>query len=165
MEEKTYQNPHLDVQCGQLGSLEETLVFGVDPIVLTDVLVQTPNGQLFFFFTQPSGGSGEVGEDQRANRGHDDGHRALDDEEPAPRPQTLCVVEVLCDSGGDEAGECAREEGAGVQEGGPETEFFAGIPRAEEVETAGKLVEVSARVPGSGKGGQNLRRQLRRNRE
>lgn len=60
------------------------MLFTIHPVVLTDVFLQPPSGQLLLFFAEPTGGSGEVGQNEDGDGGNNDGDRTLDDEKPAP---------------------------------------------------------------------------------
>lgn len=62
----TYQDPHLDVEKGQLQTVEECLLLAVYPIILADVFFQSPSCQLPFLFAKPGCSSWEVREDKES---------------------------------------------------------------------------------------------------
>lgn len=80
----THQDIRLDIQSGQLGSMKERLLFGVNPIVLTDILLETPSGELLFLLSEPARSTREVGEDEHRQEGNDDSDSTFNDEEPSP---------------------------------------------------------------------------------
>lgn len=75
-----YQNVCLDVGKGKLCTVQEGLILAVDPVVLTDILLQTPGSQSLFLFGEPGSGTGEVGQDEDSNHSNDDGDSTFDDE-------------------------------------------------------------------------------------
>jgi hypothetical protein len=79
-----YQNICLDVGKGKLCTVQEGLILAVDPVVLTDILFQTPGSQCLLLFGKPGSGTGEIGQDEDSNHSNDDGDSTFNDEEPAP---------------------------------------------------------------------------------
>lgn len=81
----SYQNICFDIGKGKLCTMQEGLILAVDPVVLTDILFQTPGSQCLLLFGKPGSGTGKVGQDEDSNDSNDDGDSTFDDEEPAPR--------------------------------------------------------------------------------
>jgi len=59
--EHEHQNISFDIRECKLSTLKETLLLRINPIILSNIFFQTPNGKLSFLFSQPSSGSWEVG--------------------------------------------------------------------------------------------------------
>ena len=64
--------------------MEEALLLAADPVVLADVFLKPPHGQLALLFRQPFRCAREVRQDEEGDEGDDDGGDAFDDENPAP---------------------------------------------------------------------------------
>lgn len=79
-----YQNVRLDVGKGKLCTVKEGLLLAVDPVILADILFQTPSSQCLLLFGEPARGTGEIGQDEDGDHGDDDSDSAFDDEQPAP---------------------------------------------------------------------------------
>jgi hypothetical protein len=79
-----YQNVRLDIGKGKLCTVKEGLLLAVDPIILTNILFQTPSSQCLLLFGEPARGTGKIGQDKDGDYGHDDSDRAFDDEQPTP---------------------------------------------------------------------------------
>ena len=79
-----YQNVCLDISKGKLGSVQEGLLLAVDPVVLANILLQTPGSECFFLFSEPASGTREVGKNEDGNHSDGDSDSTLDDKEPAP---------------------------------------------------------------------------------
>lgn len=56
------------------------------------------------------------------------GDGLTDDEEPPPRFKPARAIEPALDARRDKAAECARQERAGVEKGGPEGELSLRVP-------------------------------------
>jgi hypothetical protein len=52
--------------------VQESLLFAINPVIFTDVFVQSPSSELFFFFGQPGSGTWEIGDDEEGEQGNDD---------------------------------------------------------------------------------------------
>ena len=78
----TYQHISLDVAEGKFCALPEGLVLTVDPVVLSNVLLETPHRKRSFLFTEPGGGAGEIGQDPKGDERDRDSDNTLDKEEP-----------------------------------------------------------------------------------
>jgi len=133
----TYQHVRLAVGKGHLGALPKGLVLAVDPVVLANVLLESPDGQLALLLGQPRRRPREVGQHPVAAEGDDDGGGALDDEEPLPRRVAARAVHAVLDAGRDEAREGARDEGTRIHDGRSEAELLARIPAREVIQTSG----------------------------
>lgn len=79
-----YQNVGLDISKGKLCSMQEGLLFAVDPVVLANIFLQTPGSECLFLFREPACGTGEVGKNEDGDHSDGDGDCAFDDEQPAP---------------------------------------------------------------------------------
>ena len=78
----SYQNIGFDIrECG-LSTLPEGLVLAVDPVILSNVLLETPHRKRSFLFTEPGGGAGEIGQDPKGDERDRDSDNTLDKEEP-----------------------------------------------------------------------------------
>lgn len=133
---RAYKNPHLGVEKGKFGALEEALLLAVYPIVFTDILFKSPDRKLALLLSEPLGRTWEVREDEVGGRCYTDCDGTLNDEEPAPSSEAVKTIHVSCDRCSNQTTECARDQGTGVQNGGSETKFFAGIPTGQVVKTA-----------------------------
>ena len=85
-EQHEHEDPHLDILNRELETVEEVLLFTAKPIILTNVLVEAPDGKLAFFFGEPACCAREVGKGDEGEEGDEDGNSAFNDEEPAPGP-------------------------------------------------------------------------------
>lgn len=119
-----YQNVCLNIGKGKLGAVQERLLLAVNPVVLADVLFQTPGSQCLLLFCKPCSSTGEVGQDEDSNYGNGDGDSAFNDEQPPPRQrlvelfrrrskwilpgtETQLVVHAFGDTSGNQTGESA----------------------------------------------------------
>ena len=66
-------------------AVEEALLFAAEPVVLANVLVEAPDGELALFFAEPGRCTWKIGEEEECDEGDEDGDCAFDDEEPTPR--------------------------------------------------------------------------------
>jgi len=117
--------------------VEEGLLLAVDPIILTNILLQTPHSQFPLVLSEPASGTGKVGQDENGGKGNHNGDGTLDDEQPAPGTETLDIVHVVGYTGRNQTGESAREQRTGVEGSGTEAQFLPGIPGTKEVQAAG----------------------------
>ena len=60
----THKNPSLDIGKSQLNSMQEGLLLTVHPVVLANILLQSPSSQLLLFLSEPPGGPWEVGQNE-----------------------------------------------------------------------------------------------------
>ena len=71
--------------------MPEGLLFRVDPVCDSNILLQTPDGELAFIFGQPRGRAGKVGKNEECHgcKGHCDG--AFDDlaEQHVSKPSSM----------------------------------------------------------------------------
>jgi hypothetical protein len=51
--------------------VQESLLFAVNPVVFSDVFIQSPCSELFLFFGEPGGGSWEIGDDEEGEQGNE----------------------------------------------------------------------------------------------
>ena len=137
---QTYQDPRLGILERQLETVPHGLLLTIGPVVLANILFESPGGESGLFLGQPARGTREVGENEEGGRGHSDGNDSFNQEQPTPRPQASSAVHVSGNASRDEAGECTREQGARVKEGRPDTQLLSRIPAAEVVEAAGLFV-------------------------
>ena len=76
--EEDSEDISFDVGECELEAVEERLLFTADPVVCTDVFLQSPYSQLTFFFRQPFCGSRKVWENEVRTDGDNYGNRAFD---------------------------------------------------------------------------------------
>ena len=86
----------------------------VNPVIFADIFFKSPCRKLAFLFGKPGCGAREVWQNPEGGKGNADCDGAFDDEKPAPGTEVVEVVHVACYAGGDETGEGAGDEGAGV---------------------------------------------------
>jgi hypothetical protein len=60
--------------------MPERLPLTADPIVHTDILLESPGSELALFFRKPLGGTREVGEDKESDEGNSDGDGSFEDD-------------------------------------------------------------------------------------
>lgn len=76
--------------------MQERLMFAIHPIVLPNILIKTPSGQLTLFSDGPGGGCmGSWGHEEGGGRDAD-GDCAFEDEETALGTGTVQAVHVAC---------------------------------------------------------------------
>lgn len=134
--------------------MQERLLFAVDPVILTNILLETPCSQVLLFFGEPWGCTREVGQDPDRNESDDNGDGAFDDEQPTPKivrlqskwnlfakllpgTESLNIVHVTSNSGSDQARKGTRQERSRVQSCSAESKLLASIPCTEEVQATG----------------------------
>ena len=156
LSEITYQNPSLGVGKSEFSASQERLLLAVNPVIFADIFLQSPNSQLFFFLGEPGSGPREIGQNENADKGDDNSDSTFNDEKPSPRREpkiraaysgayrmttilpsakTLDMVHMIRNPGSNQTGESAGNQGTGVQSGGAESQFLAGIPRTQKVQT------------------------------
>lgn len=90
--EENSKNPGLDIGKRKLEPMEESLGFGRNPILLTNVFLQTVHGKLLFLFCEPGCCTRKVGENEKSAKSDDDCYGTLNDEDPSPGSKTLGMV-------------------------------------------------------------------------
>jgi hypothetical protein len=54
------------VLSSKLRTVQESLLFAIDPVVFSDIFVQSPSGELFLFFGQPGSRTWEIRNDEES---------------------------------------------------------------------------------------------------
>lgn len=72
--------------------MHKALVLTVNPVVLSDILLQPPRCKLLFLLREPAGSPREVWQDEGSSNGNGNGNGALDDEEPSPEERTISLM-------------------------------------------------------------------------
>jgi hypothetical protein len=109
----------------KLRTMQKGLLLAINPIIFSNVLVQSPSSELFLLLREPSRSSWEIGDDEECEESNENllklifksvagnektySHCSLNDEEPSPSRETLCSVEPVGDSSSYETGEGTRE--------------------------------------------------------
>ena len=71
--QQRHENVCLDVCKSQLEAVPEGLSFTADPIVHTNILLESPGSELALFLREPLGGTREVGKDEEGEESDSDG--------------------------------------------------------------------------------------------
>jgi hypothetical protein len=57
-----------DLLNSQLSTVEKGLLFTIDPIIFSDIFVESPYCKLLLGFGEPSCGAGKIGDDENGNQ-------------------------------------------------------------------------------------------------
>lgn len=96
-------------------------------LILDNVELHTADGKVTLLLCEPLGIVGEIGQEEEANDGDDEGDGTLEDEKPAPACNSADIVKPMVDSCGDESCEGGCEDVASIENGNTCCEFFTGI--------------------------------------
>lgn len=138
-QEHDHQNPDLDVFEGQEHAVPERLLRAADPVVDTNVFLQTPDCQLTFFLSQPLSGSWKVRKNEEAHRGDSHCDGPFDDEQPLPSWYIKRSIHSSGDTGSDQTSKSPRNQRSRIQNGRPERQLFSGIPTREVEQASWKI--------------------------
>jgi hypothetical protein len=76
-------------------------VLSINPIILSNVFLQSPRCELSFLFREPRRSAWEVRQHEKGDESDEDRDDTLDDEQPLPGTQTTRPVQIAGDTGGD----------------------------------------------------------------
>lgn len=83
--QSTHENPGFNIESCEFEALEKALMLCVNPVVLANIFLQAPDGELLFVFTQPFSRTGKVRQDEIRPGCNDNGNSSFDDEQPSPK--------------------------------------------------------------------------------